>query len=312
MKKIFLLLLLISIILSGCKIDKKVNGDIEDSTVNQEIKKENNLKFQIDNAKCVDEYDVYTTIDEIDTIKFGRYPQDDIEGKVYDDIEWIVLKKDGNKAYLISKYILDAKEWNRSGQDCSYEESSIRKWLNNDFYSIALKSYDDNIIIESKINDIERNVILTNQGISEQDSTEVIQNEFFDKVSLLGYKEAKKYFRAYDMSSEELMMKNGSYGTFQNKLISTKYTKYGANNGKEILMKDGEPTYFSDEENRVIEYLPDVWFYGNNDFWLRTREKLKASKDNTSYKSVTCYGIMSANRFSDVKNGVRPTIWVKY
>ncbi|MCQ2522195.1 MAG: tetratricopeptide repeat protein [Lachnospiraceae bacterium] len=60
-------------------------------------------------------------------------------------IEWIVLFNDGNTVTLLSKYILDNWAYNYENRTVVWENSDIRMWLNNEFYSAAFsdeqKSY---------------------------------------------------------------------------------------------------------------------------------------------------------------------------
>ncbi len=72
-----------------------------------------------------------------DSYYFGKYEQDGNKENGTEPIEWIILKKDGEDTLLISKNILDTKPYNGSDGDITWEESSIRKWLNGDFYNTA-------------------------------------------------------------------------------------------------------------------------------------------------------------------------------
>ena len=70
-----------------------------------------------------------------ETIEFGNYPQD--KDGTEKPIEWIVMKKEGNQVLLLSKYVLDAKPYNKEWEDVTWETSDIRQWLNNEFYTTA-------------------------------------------------------------------------------------------------------------------------------------------------------------------------------
>ena len=62
-------------------------------------------------------------------------------------IEWKILSRNAGEYLVISKLLLDAHEWNNSSQEKvvdgqtiyqnNYEYSSVREWLNNDFYNTA-------------------------------------------------------------------------------------------------------------------------------------------------------------------------------
>ena len=48
-----------------------------------------------------------------DIVTFGRYEQDNNLDNGPEEIDWIVLDIQGDKALLLSKYGLDAKQYNR-------------------------------------------------------------------------------------------------------------------------------------------------------------------------------------------------------
>lgn len=73
-----------------------------------------------------------------DTIEFGEYEQDNKSDK--EPIEWNVLDIQDNKALIISKYGLDAKKYNEEYQSVTWENCTLRKWLNEDFYNEAFSS----------------------------------------------------------------------------------------------------------------------------------------------------------------------------
>lgn len=68
-----------------------------------------------------------------DVITFGNFPLSLMEtGYTGDfDIEWKVIKRDGTRVLVISRRVLDVREF--GGENWS--ESSLRSWLNNDFYN---------------------------------------------------------------------------------------------------------------------------------------------------------------------------------
>ena len=102
-----------------------------------------------------------------ESVWFGNYPQN-IDG-TQKPIEWIILKREGNKALLLSKYVLDAKKYNRTWKDITWETSSIRRWLNKDFYALAFNDIEQKRIMEKYFykNDITDKVFLLSVGAVE-------------------------------------------------------------------------------------------------------------------------------------------------
>ena len=72
-----------------------------------------------------------------DYVFFGAYEQDNNTSNGKENVEWLVLEIKDGKALVISKYALDCKQYNTSYTDVTWETSTLRKWLNNDFYNTA-------------------------------------------------------------------------------------------------------------------------------------------------------------------------------
>ncbi len=73
-----------------------------------------------------------------DTLLFGSYEQDNDLENGPEDIEWIVLDRDGSRVLVVSKYTLDAGSHKTQEMDGQYwAESAIRTWLNGDFLNTA-------------------------------------------------------------------------------------------------------------------------------------------------------------------------------
>ena len=72
-----------------------------------------------------------------DIVRFGRYEQDGDASDGAEEIEWIVLDADGTKAVLVSRYALAAGPYNEEDADVTWEDCSLRAWLNGDFLNAA-------------------------------------------------------------------------------------------------------------------------------------------------------------------------------
>ena len=67
-------------------------------------------------------------------VPFGTYLQ---KVDAEEPIEWVVVDIDGTKALLLSRYVLDAKPYATDAENLSWDASSLREWLNSDFYGTA-------------------------------------------------------------------------------------------------------------------------------------------------------------------------------
>ena len=76
---------------------------------------------------------------EGEIILFGKYEQDGDDSNGAEDIEWLVLKTepDQNRILVISRYSLDVQPYNREFASVTWENCSLRKWLNRDFFNTA-------------------------------------------------------------------------------------------------------------------------------------------------------------------------------
>ena len=122
------------------------------------------------------------SVKEGDTIIFGSFEQDNNIDDGREDIEWLVLKKDGKKMLLLSKYVLDFRHQNTSYGTCDWENCRLRGWLNEDFYDDAFSDNEKGFITCSVVR---------------KDSNEAYNDGYgrstADFVFLLSFSEAKTY-----------------------------------------------------------------------------------------------------------------------
>ncbi len=83
-----------------------------------------------------------------DTIKFGLYEQDDDMTNGKEEIEWIVFAKDNKKILVVSKYALDCLPYNKRLASVTWENCSLKDWLNNKFYTTAFTEKERAMIKE--------------------------------------------------------------------------------------------------------------------------------------------------------------------
>ena len=120
-----------------------------------------------------------------DTVFFGTYEQDDNTVNGEEDIEWIVLTRDGDRVLLISKYALDCKPYNTSFSPVTWETCSLREWLNETFVNNAFNSDEQKMIISSNV------TADTNPSYSTSPGSNTT-----DKVFLLSITEVNEYFNS--------------------------------------------------------------------------------------------------------------------
>lgn len=128
------------------------------------------------------EQDMFVACDIDGYVTFGGYEQDNDTSNGAEPIEWLMLAKEEGRALVVSKYALDCKSYNESSGTVLWEESSLRDWLNNDFYYAAFGDDEKPRIL---LTDNENKG--TAKGTGDGDHTE-------DRVFLLSVDELEAYF----------------------------------------------------------------------------------------------------------------------
>ena len=128
-----------------------------------------------------------------DYVTFGAYPQT-AEGTDETPIEWLVLDRDGDKALLLSRYGLDVQLYHTSYTSITWENCTLRTWLNHDFMNRAFTAAEQSAILLSNV-DNSSSQCYSNWSSKSGNNTQ-------DKVFLLSYAEANKYLGVtYDDSN---------------------------------------------------------------------------------------------------------------
>jgi len=89
-----------------------------------------------------------------DVVQLGNYEQDNNFSNGAEPVEWVVLSEseDEEGVYLlISKYGLDAKPYDNTGNCSSWDNCSLRTWMNGDFYNSLFSSAEKKIISKSGV-----------------------------------------------------------------------------------------------------------------------------------------------------------------
>lgn len=126
-----------------------------------------------------------------DTIIMGKYEQDNNLSNGKEDVEWLVLDKKDDSLLVISKKGLDAKQFNGRYESISWEQCSLRNWLNNEF-------------VNETFTDAEKYLISYRHTKKDGKS---------DKIFLLSISEATSYFESDEdriCKPTEYAMSNGA------------------------------------------------------------------------------------------------------
>ncbi len=118
------------------------------------------------------------------TIVFGSYDQDNNPENGAEEIEWIVLDKDKNKVFVVSKYALAMKQYTKFNKEANlcWESSFARKWLNDKFLNEAFNEKERNNIAETLVKNNPNPLYGTNCG-----------DDTYDRIFLLSIEEVETY-----------------------------------------------------------------------------------------------------------------------
>ena len=137
-----------------------------------------------------------TTVKAGDVITLGNYQQ---KAETFyglplspEPIEWIVLETAENYALVISKYGLDAQPYNTAYTDVTWETCTLRTWLNNYFLNTAFTTDEQKAIMTATVDNSESQCFDFNTVTDVNKTTG--GNNTQDKIFLLSYEEANKYF----------------------------------------------------------------------------------------------------------------------
>lgn len=125
----------------------------------------------------------YKSAEEGEYIFFGSYEQDNDIANGKEDIEWLVLEVNDGKALVVSKYALDCQRYHSEYANITWENCSLRQWLNNDFINSAFSSDEKMIISTVTVSADENPDYRTSAGNTTQ-----------DQLFLLSIIEANVYF----------------------------------------------------------------------------------------------------------------------
>ena len=172
-----------------------------------------------------------------DIVYFGKYEQDNDVSNGAEDIEWIVLAKKEDSCLVISKYVLDCKPYldrdpyNEEYDSITWQTSSLRNWLNNDFLNKAFTEEESNQIPTVQVADDKNPRSYVNPGVATT-----------DKIFLLSIKEAEQFFttdEARRCAPTAYAKAQGAYASFQHQ------TSSGENTCSWPLRSPGETRHYA-------------------------------------------------------------------
>ena len=125
------------------------------------------------------------------TFTFGTYEQDNNASSGTEPIEWLVLKREDKRVLVISVFGLDCIKYNERSKNTTWDNSSLRTWLNGTFLNAAFTQAEQQAIPTVLIQTPKNPKCRTNPG-----------NDTHDKVFCLSIQEAESLFASFDTRSK--------------------------------------------------------------------------------------------------------------
>ena len=157
----------------------------------------NGNKVKIETVECsgtirISNTKATTDIEVGDRLFFGTYEQDNNPTNGKERIPWLVLKKEGNKALILSEYCLDNLQYSEIEPLPVWESSTMRTWLNKTFYKNAFTNEELDIIeFTENINSTGKNTYDYVFLLSYDDYSVCVEN--FDALSGIAIAEPTPY-----------------------------------------------------------------------------------------------------------------------
>ena len=225
-----------------------------------------------------------------DILTFGRYFQNNSSEKT--SLKWKILDISNESILLLSLHVIDAKPFHSNLVDSTWESSSLRRWLNTEFLNCAFTDFEKSAIKNTRVTTPSfRYPYRVAGGLSGNSSIVPGGDGVTDKIFILSFEEARKYFKQekdlkhllkviVPWASDNII--NNVAGVYPE--LKCEPTKYAKTKGVYCPGKDG------------------AWW------WLR-------SPGNTSRMATsTMSGIFLYHPGTEVNDsslGVRPALWVK-
>ena len=119
-----------------------------------------------------------------DRIELGRYEQNAKKPSGgAEPITWIVLEKQGDRLLLLSENTLELRQFNEKNVMDDWEHSSVRAWLNDEFFTLAFSELERSVILETTISNG------TNPYYAYEPAPDTV-----DRIYLLSVEELERYF----------------------------------------------------------------------------------------------------------------------
>ncbi len=122
-----------------------------------------------------------------DYVLFGRYYQEDREGKETEPIEWLVMEEKDGAVFLVSRYAVEVMAYNATLNGAAWADCSLRQWLNGDFLQTAFSEEEQESIRVTEVD------LSAEQGWKDWNNGGRAGGSTQDRIFLLSCAEVRQY-----------------------------------------------------------------------------------------------------------------------
>ena len=242
-----------------------------------------------------------------DTVYFGNYEQDNDLDNGKEEIEWMVLDREEERILVTSQFALDCQSYNTELKDVTWETSTLRTWLNKDFFSEAFSAEEQEKIPSAVVNADQNPDYDTNPGNTTQ-----------DRVFILSIDEANRYFSSdTERQCEPTAYTKGLEGdTSSNRSTCRWWLRSPGNNNSSAAGIDYDGSVAvngNDVNDGSYTVRPAIWitFPGIAEKYAELAEKERREAelaiDLQTVGNVVTFGCYEQDK--DLANGKEPIEW---
>ncbi len=206
---------------------------------------------------------------------FGSYPQG--SGDAREPLEWLVLETEGDKALLLSRYGIAFRSYHEDRENSLWQDSDLRKWLNDDFLKTAFSPEEQQRIMLSELVNDNNECGMPDRNDDNDKLAEFFPN-FYPKKKFAVITNTRDLIFCLSIADTERYFKTAP------ERQQCRITEHA--------------------RKQVTNHKPGN---GSEGWWLRCSPGNRGSRD-TLY--VNCFGV-ACNCDGNEKLAVRPALWVK-
>ena len=224
-------------------------------------------------------------------VYLGKFEQNGSDSDGLESVKWLVLKKEAGRALVISNNVLDMAPFNEDFGSVSWENSSVRKYLNGVFYDSVFSDSDKEKILDT-VTEYKFEEVTDESGETKLVATE--EPVTTDKIFLLSKEEAleavsieKELFKDSDVNELSFMVAGATAYAVSHEVYAVSEEYFDS---------------LTDEEKEKTR-LGAAWW------WLRD----KGGKDTKAMDVAADGSIREHGHYlGEVHDGIRPAMWIKY